>query len=506
MPGEAALTSITGVVVDNQNQPIPGVRMRLFQTHQGTGLPTEVVPSVATNAVGTFTIQPAPVGAFKLMADGSVAPHGPWPTLEFDIVTVAGQVNDVGLPIYLPRLDPTSAACVNETTGGTVTLPQVPGFKLVIAPGAATFPGGARSGCVTVTPVNADKVPMAPGFGQQPRFVVTIQPVGTIFNPPAQLTLPNVDGLAPRAVTEMYSYDHDLAAFVAIGTGTVSEDGSVIVSDPGVGVIKAGWHCGGNPNPVGSAGECGDCKKCVGTECQPDPSKTTCDSGNGCCKDGRCVAKPSGAPPTSVNSATFVESIIPPASANWGETKERELIVDVTPHYDAGSNSWKAKVTSAELKYTIWYRLIAGVSEASTAAATTNAIYCTMREDLRTLGYPAGRSPQYYMVSAVEAHERQHVVEMHQAFDPEFATMKATIEGLSVPYQCGSTADQVKAQLKGAAFTQAVTGAFNRFVTTYYGPGFPDPNPQTDAAEHAVVDPVIAELDKLAAAKGWKCQ
>jgi hypothetical protein len=111
---------------------------------------------------------------------------------------------------------------------------------------------------------------MSPGFGQQPRFVVTIQPVGTLFNPPAQLTLPNVDGLAPRAMTEMYSYDHDLAAFVSIGTGTVSEDGAVIVSDPGVGVIKAGWHCGGNPNPTGSAGTCPTCQRCQGTQCVPD--------------------------------------------------------------------------------------------------------------------------------------------------------------------------------------------------------------------------------------------
>ena len=37
----------------------------------------------------------------------------------------------------------------------------------------------------------------------------------------------------------MYSYDHDLAAFVAIGTGTVSEDGLVIRSDPGVGVHQS---------------------------------------------------------------------------------------------------------------------------------------------------------------------------------------------------------------------------------------------------------------------------
>ena len=147
-------------------------------------------------------------------------------------------------------------------------MPQVPGFALTILPGSATFPGGSRTGCVTVTPVNGDKVPMVPGFGQQPRFVVTIQPVGTLFNPPAALTLPNVDGLLPRQVTEMYSYDHDLASFVAIGTGTVSEDGLVIRSDPGVGVLKAGWHCGGDPAANGTVADCPDCKICRNNVCE----------------------------------------------------------------------------------------------------------------------------------------------------------------------------------------------------------------------------------------------
>lgn len=45
---------------------------------------------------------------------------------------------------------------------------------------------------------------MVPGFGQQPRYVVTIQPVGTTFNPPAAIAIPNVDGLGPSAKTEMY--------------------------------------------------------------------------------------------------------------------------------------------------------------------------------------------------------------------------------------------------------------------------------------------------------------
>jgi len=253
-PGPASATRISGVVLDNSNNPIPGVTMRLFQVSQGNNgnTPQQVAMPVQTNAQGQFTMQPVPVGVFKLMADGGTSQRsGIWPTIEYDLITVAGQNNTVGSPIYLPEILSNNRLCVSPTTGGTLTIPQAPGFSLTVAPGSAIFPGGSRTGCISVTPVNMDKVPMVPGFGQQPRFVVTIQPVGTHFTTPAAITIPNVDGMAPRAVTEMYSFDHDLASFVAIGTGTVSEDGSVIRSDPGVGVIKAGWHCGGNPNQTG---------------------------------------------------------------------------------------------------------------------------------------------------------------------------------------------------------------------------------------------------------------
>jgi hypothetical protein len=302
-PGPISETSITGTVRDNSNNPIPNVTIRLLQTSMGNNnaLPTQVGASVTTNAQGFFQMKPVPVGLFKVMADGSTA--GSYPTLEYDILTVAGTENNVGGPIYLPVLNPANRACVDQNTGGTVSVAEAPGFSLKIAAGSATFPGGSRSGCVSVSLVNADKVPMAPGFGQQPRFIVTIQPVGTRFNPPAAITIPNVDGLLPGAVTEMYSFDHDLASFVAIGTGTVSTDGSAIASDPGVGVIKAGWHCGGNPSPTGGAGTCPDCQKCVGTACQTDNSKSCndgkfCTSCNGgqtpgadCCKDGSCTGK-----------------------------------------------------------------------------------------------------------------------------------------------------------------------------------------------------------------------
>jgi len=173
--------------------------------------------------------------------------------LEYDLVTIAGQNDTICMPVYLLPIDEPSGLLVDETHGGTLTLPEVPGFALTIVPGSATFPDGSTRGRVSVTVVHADKVPMVPNFGQQPRFIITIQPPGTHFNPPAAMTLPNVDGLAPGQKTEMYSFDHDLGSFVSIGPGTVSEDGTVVQSDPGVGVIKGGWHCGGNPATTGGA-------------------------------------------------------------------------------------------------------------------------------------------------------------------------------------------------------------------------------------------------------------
>jgi hypothetical protein len=337
VPGPVQNTSITGVVLDNSNNPLAGVTMRLYQLNNGStaNIPVQIGTPVQTNALGYFSIQPAPVGVFKLMADGTTATTpGSYPTLEYDIVTVAGQNNTVGQPIYLPQIASASRLCVSPTVGGTLTIPQAPGFALSIAPGSATFPGGTQTGCVSVTPVNLDKVPMVPGFGQQPRFIVTIQPVGTTFNPPAQITIPNVDGLAPRAVTEMYSYDHDLASFVAIGTATVSADGSVIASDPGVGVLKAGWHCGGDPNANGTVADCPSCKICQNNACVTNPAQegASCPltGGTGICVSGVCQPMEYD-PGTAITDDFNIPGIhsIPFAKNNIGVSPSEKVIFNL---------------------------------------------------------------------------------------------------------------------------------------------------------------------------------
>ncbi len=295
VPGEPTATAIRGVVLDNLNEPIAGVTVSI----DGTGL------AAVTDGEGQFEIAPAPVGRVHLVADGSTADRpGTWPTLSYDMVTVGGRVNTIGMPVFLLPLDIENGILVDETSGGSLTLPELPGFALDVAPGSATFPDGSQSGLVTVTPVHADKIPMPPNFGQQPRLIVTIQPTGVRFDPPARLTLPNVEGLLPGEITELYSFDHDLGQFVSIGPATVSNDGLLIASNPGVGILEGGWHCGGNPSSSGSCcGDCGDCKKCNESQGKCLPKSGSCDDGKFCtsfdgsspgpdqCENGTCKGK-----------------------------------------------------------------------------------------------------------------------------------------------------------------------------------------------------------------------
>lgn len=295
-PGAPAATVIKGVILDNSNNPVPGATVRAYLENVPAQVSAGLPPSatVKSDVHGQFFIEPAPVGFVKLLVDGSTIQRaGKWPNLEYELVTVAGQINTLGMPVYLLPIDTVHQLCVSDTVGGSLHLPQIPGFALTVQPGAATFPGGSKSGCISVTPVHPDKIPMVPGFGQQPKFIVTIQPAGTTFNPPAQITIPNSDGLKPGEITEMYGFDHDLGMFVSIGTGTASADGTLITSDRGVGVVKAGWFCGGPPADAGGAGNCPECKKCNGTDCVADPSQNGNKCGKpphpGICKDGECV-------------------------------------------------------------------------------------------------------------------------------------------------------------------------------------------------------------------------
>jgi hypothetical protein len=278
-PGD---TRISGVVLDNQDQPIPGVTIRIKGSNRED----------QTDTQGQFQITQAPIGPVHLIADGSTAAAelGEFPSLSFNLVTIPGVDNPLPSPIYMVKLDTQNAVNVGPVDV-ELTLDKYPGFKLEVAKGSVTFPDGSKEGLLSVTQVNANKVPMVPPNGMQPQFIVTIQPTNTHFDPPARLTLPNMDAFPPGAQVEMYSYDHDLEEFVSIGLGTVSDDATLVTSNPGVGVIKAGWHCGSQPGGAGCAHNCPVCQDCDG-DCNcitadNDPRIDVCKK----CKNGSPIDK-----------------------------------------------------------------------------------------------------------------------------------------------------------------------------------------------------------------------
>ncbi|MBR9911253.1 MAG: hypothetical protein GYB33_12970 [Gammaproteobacteria bacterium] len=296
VPADPGDTSISGVVLDNQDAPVPGVTVRVEGTER-QGI---------TDEQGRFLIDEAPVGPVHLIADGSTATQeGEFPSLSYNIVTISGVDNPLPAPIYMVKLNTDGAVLAGPETV-ELTLSSYPGFKLEILKDSVTFPDGSKQGLISVTPVNASTVPMAPPNGMQPQFIVTIQPTGTKFNPPAPLTLPNVDGHMPGAQVEMYSYDHDLEEFVSIGLGTVSEDGSLVESNPGVGVVKAGWHCGSQPGGQGCAHNCPECASCnAQCNCFWDNSlsPTSLTDTPGDCKKPGCNNGPKQVPDNSDISA-----------------------------------------------------------------------------------------------------------------------------------------------------------------------------------------------------------
>lgn len=309
-PGPAANTSVSGVVLDNSNTPVPNATV----TIQGTSL------STVTNSNGNFVINGAPVGTVTLTVDGSTATTAETlPFLSFVLQDLAGQNNTLGKPIFLPAIDINDAQTVGGNDPVTLTMAGVPGVAFTVAPNSVTFPDGSTVGKLSLSQVKSDMVPMEPSNGTGPNLLWTLQPAGTKFSVPIQVTLPNTQGLPPGYVTEMYQYDHDLEQFVSAGTGHVSADGSVIVSDPGFGITKAGWGHGGAPPPPPtcvvscvssdpcialSAFNCGcDPTPLTGEICGPPTNKASCTS-QGVCVNGRCQGgnKPNG---TSCDDGVF---------------------------------------------------------------------------------------------------------------------------------------------------------------------------------------------------------
>ena len=291
--GPRNATRVVGVVLDNQDRPLDGTTAWI-RLDDGPILVAEA------DANGRFAIENVPVGPVHLVVDASTANRaGSFPSIQYNIVTVAGIDNTVGRTIYLPENETLSTRMVGGDADVELRIKGVPGAELRVFANSVVCPDGEPTCELTWSQVRGERVPDPPPLGSSFSLVWTLQPSGVRFDPPARVCVPN-EGHPIGQQLEIFSFDHDLSDWVGLGTATVIEDGTMACSDGGFGIFKSGW--GGAPPPpppptcVGGCDDGNPCTSdsCVDGSCQHDPiDGGQCDDGSGCgsatCEGGTCV-------------------------------------------------------------------------------------------------------------------------------------------------------------------------------------------------------------------------
>lgn len=260
---EGQATNFSGIVLDNANTPIGGVEVDLSVN----GIFLE--PAI-TGDDGRFLFTGIPDGPARGRVDGRTATTlggqpitgGGFPRLPYETTIVANAANTLPKPIFLPQLDPANEVLYDGTQDVELHVAGIEGLKMVVKAGSmtnfdGTIPSPENPARLSVSQVHFDDVPMPMPGGVAPTFAWTLQPSQSRFDPPVEITYPNMAGLPAGAAAYFLSFEHGTNAFEIAASARVSDDASEIVSDPGSGLRVAGW--GGNCPPYAVTGVVRNC-------------------------------------------------------------------------------------------------------------------------------------------------------------------------------------------------------------------------------------------------------
>lgn len=266
-------TTFSGQVFDNALQPIEGVRCTL--SVGGVTLDT------LSDSLGTFRFDSvAGFGLAHIGVDGSTAvavggiplqPGARYPSLSYERVVIANAANTLSRPVLLPVLDTANDVLYDGSQDVTLHVEGVAGLEMRVTAGSALLRAGTLlsdgstlgvdvqptplaplsvPAILSLNQVHSDDIPMRAGDGAAPPFAWTLQPAGTVFDPPVAINYPNMSGLAAGAAAYFLSFNHDTGRFEIVASGKVTSDGLCIVTDPGGGISVAGWGCNCPPYAI----------------------------------------------------------------------------------------------------------------------------------------------------------------------------------------------------------------------------------------------------------------
>ncbi len=269
-------TGVTGRVLAAELIPDPtGAGQAVNRPLQGVTITVdggEETLRTTTDANGYFTLIPAPAGRIFVHIDGRTATSSVWPNgAYYPFVgkaweVVAGRTNNLAGgtgEIFLPQIAADALRPVSTSIHTRVELPDAvladhpdfAGTGLTFPPNSVFSDDGTRGGRVGLAPVPPDRLPGPLPEGLSMPLVITVQTDGPAnFDQPIPVCLPNVadtlgNPLPPGAQAALMSFNHDVGEWERVGSMTVSEDGRLICSDPGSGIIQPGWHGRQFPDP-----------------------------------------------------------------------------------------------------------------------------------------------------------------------------------------------------------------------------------------------------------------
>ena len=256
------LAASTNGLTNSINIPLAGVTITVDGAEQTL--------RTVTSSNGTFVLSPCPAGRFFVHVDGRTVTNLPagirypdmayYPFVGKAWEAVAGYTNNLaggnGL-IYLPLITQGTLQTVSLISNTVVTFPAsviasnpaLAGVSISVPAGALYNDSGQRGGKVGIAPVATDRLPepLPPGLNMP--LVITVQTDGPQnFDQPVPICFPNLPNprtgkiLPPGAKTALLSFNHDTGRWEMQGSMTVSADGTIACTDPGVGIRQPGWH------------------------------------------------------------------------------------------------------------------------------------------------------------------------------------------------------------------------------------------------------------------------
>lgn len=236
----ATQTSLSGRVLSSLDEPLSGVTVSLDGQ------------SATTDAAGAFLLTGVLAGNQRaVLVDGRTSSSVgiTYPVIAEPVNIVANQSNQMPYTFYLPRIDTQYEVTVIPNQNTIVTTPRVNNLQTTIPAGAnLRNRDGSVVTRVSMTPVPIDRTPAPLPADISTMMVYTNQPGGAISDIAMPVTYPNLSGVSPGILLDLYTFNHDTVQWQKYGVGKVSADGKTIVPeiDPSTnkpyGLKDFSWH------------------------------------------------------------------------------------------------------------------------------------------------------------------------------------------------------------------------------------------------------------------------